>query len=175
MTDAPKYPLLDAPEDGAIEERAWVPVAVASSPGDAVAWLRREFPEFTDPIHDDRQTLVPTGRRSWHVEDPCGPCNGTGCDGVWRYQGQPDFAAGPPILVSAPPIIGPDPPCETCSGTGEQSFDRGDVISWTKCAPDVPGAVEFWDLEVVEAGTAAVEEPHDRDDAHEDVEPGAAS
>lgn len=128
------YPLVDGGEDGYIEERAWVPVAFAATGEEAVQWLVDRHDYAMDALKENGMTLVPTGKRSWHIQSACAICDGTGAD-EYSYEG--------------PVPIRPFPACEWCKGTGEQDPD-GDFFRWEKCGPDTPGAVEFWDLEAVE-------------------------
>lgn len=135
MSDATDYPLIDGGEDGYIEERAWVPVAFAATGEEAVQWITSRHDYCVDALAEDGMKLVATGNRSWHVQSACAMCDGTGAD-EYSYEG--------PVPVC------PFPACEWCGGTGEQSPDA-DFVSWEKCEPGTPGAVEFWDLEVTEA------------------------
>lgn len=130
----PDYPLVDGGEDGYIEERCWVPVALAATPEEAVKWVYDRHDYCTDVLAEDGLELVATGTRSWHVQSPCPVCDGTGAD-EYGYAG--------------PVPVRPFPACETCGGSGEQNPDA-DFFSWEKCEPTVPGAAEFWDLEVTD-------------------------
>lgn len=61
------YPLADGYLDGAIEERAWVPVALASTPEAALeAIAASSWADAVKALGDDHLHLVATGRRSWH-------------------------------------------------------------------------------------------------------------
>jgi hypothetical protein len=123
---APAYPLLDAPEDGAIEEYGWVPKQVAATPEEAVAWFVSQVGYAAEWINDEGLTLAATGTTSWHRQSPCLRCEGSGG------------------TIAARPNA-----CPSCNGTGEQR-DDGDYISWEPCEATAEGAVEFWDLQVIE-------------------------
>jgi hypothetical protein len=130
---SPPYALLDAPEDGGIEEWGWVPADWAETPEAAVAWFLDQCPEAIEGLDDD-MVLIATGETSWHRMSPCLDCEGTGAD-EYSYPGDVP--------------IRPFPACTTCNGTGEQAEDA-DYIAWKACKPDDDGAVEFWTLQVVE-------------------------
>lgn len=138
ITNCP-YPLLDAPEDGAIEERGWVPKAVVATPDEAVVWLLRQVGYATEWINEEGLVLAATGTTSWHRQSACLTCEGSRCGGL------PRVGSWPGVVAAGPPEA-----CDSCDGTGEQ-WDDGDYIAWERCEADDDGAVEFWDLEVVES------------------------
>lgn len=137
--ESPGYPLGDAPEDGGVEERAWVPTDWAATPEAAVAWFREQWPEALEGLADDDLELVPAVDAEGepivtHMQlSPCAGCDGTGAEQDPFWRAEPPGAYGPP------------PACESCEGTGEQR-DDGDAILWRACKAHDDGAVEFWVL-----------------------------
>lgn len=98
------YPLMDSPEDAAFEERGWVPVTLAESPVEAVAYALMACDWERDRLAADGLRLVCEGAKSWHRP------------------------------------------------SDEQPYREGEGITlWEECEPSALGAVEFWNLEVVDA------------------------
>lgn len=134
--ESPGYPLVDNPEDGGVEERAWVPTDWAATADDAVAWFRGQWPQAVVYLEEEGRELVATGTSSWHRQGPCLVCGGAGAG--------PRPRAGESWLD--PLAIGPPAACEACGGNGQQAEDR-DYVAWEPCSAQDAGAVEFWDLE----------------------------
>src|SRR5690349_13984845 len=85
MAQSPGYPLLDTPEDGVVEELAYVPTDWAATAADAVAWFRERCPWAVEALEDDGRELVATGATSWLREGPCPECDGSGCGPAPRH------------------------------------------------------------------------------------------
>ena len=66
---ATDYPLLDNPEDGCFEEHGWVPVSLAETPMEAVAYALMVCDWERDRLRDDGLLLICEGKKNWHR--PC--------------------------------------------------------------------------------------------------------
>ncbi len=136
--ESPGYPIADAPEDGGVEQWAYVPTDWAATADEAVKWFDAQWPDAVRNLDDNGMYLAPTGDTSWHRLSRCLSCDGSG-------------AGAPPTDEDWFRVIGPPKACYACHGTGDQDTDDpGDYIAWEPCRADDDGAVEFWTLEAVE-------------------------
>ena len=107
--------LIDTPEDYAVEEHAWVPLAMAKDKAAAIKIIECEFPS-----EDLDYEVI---GRSFQRALPA-----TGEDGAWF-------------------VLEDDGSEEDADGNqGRWS----EYLPWQSCDGDAPGAVEFWDLCLVD-------------------------
>lgn len=140
----PEYRVLvDAPEDGYIEERGWVPVAFAPTPEDAIRIAYAE--EVVGDFNSLR--LVVTGR-SWHRRDPAVRA----LDGTAWYvaEEEPCEQCSGSGKAPEPECAYADGACDRCWGVGRSGY-VSDYEPWAKCEPTDEGAVEWWNLELTHA------------------------
>lgn len=136
--------LVDSPEDGCAEERAWVPVALAADETAAcqVALEDHAVPEDFEPFvagrsWHRRKASVPLADGSF-VIDGDGLCDG--CRGTGKY-----------TCTACGHVHDDD--CDDCYGTGRDGHFT-EYEPWTGCGPDDEGAVEFWTIEFAEPEVA---------------------
>jgi hypothetical protein len=131
--------LVDNPEDGCADERAWVPVALAADAAAAVEIVKAE-----GVAPEDASVPVVVGRtwerrkRTAEVDcgyfvfgdEPCDQCRGSG-------------------RAPCPECSHAGGGCDECYGTGRAGY-YSDFEPWEGCGPDDDGAVEFWTVEFKE-------------------------
>ena len=134
--------LVDAPDDGYIEDRGWVPVQFAATPDEAIATVRRELVIEPDAV-------IEVAGREWHRRQP-DVTQRVEDDFWWRSDGDPCEACS----GSGKEPEDPDEQCDECRGYGTDGYAL-DYEPWERCEQGTEGAVEMWVVERLDPDAAA--------------------